>query len=409
LNNTTTSSTTPNKSNNKSNFVAASVSPLRASSVLSPSSVDRSIYSKAISVSSPRLVDSQPINDHLVRKTIVRRVEIPETRTVRVPVQVEQLVPSTVEQRVPVRSVVTVPGYETVEERYVEYEEREAVREKEIWVKKLVPERVVERVPVTKTRLIQRPTEVLREVESYTVVEVPTQRKELTGGYRVDSVQGTKLVEVEEIQEYSVHTEPIGQPKIIATRDLGRLPNTRLGRTIGAQIYPADDPQIARIEPDNEFSSTAGIVEALNRPSSPNSFQSSASLRSTGSKLNHTLELRAAGSYRKPPGTSATLSDEVIFGTAAHPGDLKGSLGVELSDTHSRNCDGTGVQVRAVMRGSSAARAGLAQFDVITAVNSKRIETVEDFLAALHEAGSAFNLAVNRDGRRNIAITFVRS
>lgn len=49
-----------------------------------------------------------------------------------------QLVPTTVEQRVPVKKLVQVPGFQTVNESYVEYEDREAIREKEVWVKKIV-------------------------------------------------------------------------------------------------------------------------------------------------------------------------------------------------------------------------------------------------------------------------------
>jgi len=59
-----------------------------------------------------------------------------------------KLVPTTVEQKVPVRRLVEVPGFQTVNESYVEYEDREAVREKEVWVKRIEQERYVERVSV---------------------------------------------------------------------------------------------------------------------------------------------------------------------------------------------------------------------------------------------------------------------
>jgi hypothetical protein len=90
---------------------------------------------------------------------------------------VTQLVPSTIEVRVPVRKLVQVPGFQTVNEAYVEYEDREAIRQKEIWVKKFVPERYVERVPVQKVRQAQKPTSVIREVESWEVVQAPTTRR----------------------------------------------------------------------------------------------------------------------------------------------------------------------------------------------------------------------------------------
>ena len=64
-----------------------------------------------------------------------------------------KLVPTTVEQKVPVRRLVECPGFQTVNESYVEYEDREAVREKEVWVKRIVPERYVERVSVPQRKL----------------------------------------------------------------------------------------------------------------------------------------------------------------------------------------------------------------------------------------------------------------
>jgi hypothetical protein len=134
--------------------------------------VDHDIYNKAVAVSSPRLsgVDGEIDPNARIRKTVVRRVEVPFTRNVQVPTQVVKLVPATVEQRVPVRKLVEVPGYQTVNESYIEYEDREAIREREVWVKRIVPEKYVERVPVQKVRQVQKPTSVIREVETWETV-----------------------------------------------------------------------------------------------------------------------------------------------------------------------------------------------------------------------------------------------
>jgi hypothetical protein len=98
--------------------------------------VDYDIYNRAINVSSPRLAGVEgETNPGIVRKKVLRRVEVPFTRQVKVPTQTVQIVPTTVETKVPVKKLVQVPGYKTVDETYTEYEEREAIREKEIWVK----------------------------------------------------------------------------------------------------------------------------------------------------------------------------------------------------------------------------------------------------------------------------------
>jgi hypothetical protein len=84
--------------------------------------VDYDIYNKAVSVSSPRLsgvhgdIDPQAT----IRKTVMRRVEVPFTRNVRVPTQVVKLVPTTVEQKVAVKRLVQVPGHQTVNESYID-------------------------------------------------------------------------------------------------------------------------------------------------------------------------------------------------------------------------------------------------------------------------------------------------
>lgn len=136
--------------------------------------VDYRIYEKAIAVSSPRLAgihgDIDP--QATIIKTVMRRVEVPFTRSVQVPTQVVKLVPTTVEQKVAVKRLVHVPGYQTVNESYIEYEDREAIREKEIWVKKIVPEKYVERVPVQRVRQVQKPTSVIKEVETWETVAV---------------------------------------------------------------------------------------------------------------------------------------------------------------------------------------------------------------------------------------------
>lgn len=64
--------------------------------------VDREIYQKAVAVSSPRLAGvSGDIDPRAtITKTVVRRVEVPFTRSVQVPTQVVKLVPTTVEQKV---------------------------------------------------------------------------------------------------------------------------------------------------------------------------------------------------------------------------------------------------------------------------------------------------------------------
>lgn len=99
-----------------------------------PEPVDYDIYNKAVAVSSPRLgnIDGNIDPQATIRKTVIRRVEVPFTRSVQEPTQVVKLVPTTMEQKIPVKKLVQVPGYQTVNESYIEYEDRQAIREKEV-------------------------------------------------------------------------------------------------------------------------------------------------------------------------------------------------------------------------------------------------------------------------------------
>ena len=67
-------------------------------------------------------------------------------------------------------------------------------------VKKVVPERYIEKVAVQKIRTIQKPTTLIKEVQTYETVQVPTTKAVAVPGYRVDEVQDSKIVEVEESQ-----------------------------------------------------------------------------------------------------------------------------------------------------------------------------------------------------------------
>jgi len=155
------------------------------------------IYRKAVNISDYQPADNETQQPPApFQEKVLRRVEVPFTRTVKVPTKTTKLVPTTVVTQVPIKKLVQVPSFTVVDEEYTVFEEREAIREKEIWVKKIVPETYMEKVPVKKIRQVQRPTTEIREVEDLVSVEVPTNRAVEMDGYRVDEVEDTKLVEV---------------------------------------------------------------------------------------------------------------------------------------------------------------------------------------------------------------------
>lgn len=405
--------------------------------------VDYDVYNKALSVSDPRLAGLEGADPNaVIRKKIVRRVEVPYTRQVKVPTQTVQLVPDMVETKVPVKKLVQVPGYQTVNETYTEFEEREAIREKEVWVKKIVPERYIERVPVQRVRQVQKPTTLVKEVETYEVVQVPTTKKVLVDGYRVDEVQDAKVVEVEEVQDFNLASQPLSQPTITATRDLGRLPQSHLARSVGDKVFPPTHPGLRDVDLDSEVAGNtypnrpfaltgAGIMGQSSRPGSrvgnqpnPHSFYRPSSPTSRNLNIhanNSTAPLSNqyggasgntlvgsgyvnanaypyAGAYKKP-------ASHGVEGGFSPLDNLK-PLGIVVDETHTRHTDGSGVLVTNVDRGSVAAKTGLQQNDVITSVGGRPVNTVVEFAQLLGRFNGPVGITINRDGRRNIGLLF---
>jgi hypothetical protein len=289
--------------------------------------------------------------------------------------------------QVPVRKLVEVSGFQTVNESYIEYEDREAIREREVWVKRVVPEKYVERVPVQKVRQIQKPTSVIREVESWETVAVPTTRRVVVAGYRVDEVPDSKVVEVEEEQTFSLRPEPLGPNEIKSTRDLGRLHN-----------------------------------QHSHLPDAPYGSQSSGVPLAHSGIYNQQLQYGQQGGQGQGPaafgssqGFNRTAAAATGLGTSRgfnsapqNPLEALRVHGLGVDETHTRHTDGTGVVVTRVDRGGDAARAGLQLSDIVTAVQGRPTTTVAEFVQLLQRAPGAVTLNVNRDGRRNISLIFSR-
>lgn len=121
-----------------------------------------------------------------------------------------------------------------------------------------------------------------------------------------------------------------------------------------------------------------------------------------------------AGSFKKLANANGTAPGATGAGAgagvAATPPELVQvpSLGVAVKNTHTRHTDGVGVYITKVERGSPAARAGLLENDLITAVQGQSTTTVDEFTFAVAKIPGPLVLQINRDGRRNLAVTLYR-
>ena len=158
---------------------------------------------------------------------------------------------------------------------------------------------------------------------------------------------------------------------------------------------------------------TAGVVSALGRSiTSPNRYTITNAIQ-TDAPINHgnsggplldsegevigvnsqiesdTGESTGVG-FAIPSNTVKTVSNQILEGgQASHP-----FLGVQLSDSEA------GPAIAALTSDGPAARAGLKQGDVVTAIDGRKVETSDDLVAAVqgHKVGDKITLTVRRSG-----------
>lgn len=230
------------------------------------------IYRKAISIGGRRVVDDgNPVQPPTYDRTTVRTVEVPYSRQVRVPTVETKIVPTKTMMTIPVKKMVEVPSYRIVDEEYVDWEEREAVRDKEIWVKQIVQEKYVEKVPVKRTRQVRVPHKDIQEVEELEEVEVNTTKAVSMPGYRIDEVQDSKLVEVEEKEKMEWHPNPTGDHTLTKTVEGDVVDGPHYARRVGAEHYARGDPLVSHLPVDTQrsdaYNQSAQHTSSRNFPS----------------------------------------------------------------------------------------------------------------------------------------------
>lgn len=228
-------------------------------------------------------------------------------------------------------------------------------------------------------RQVQKPTTVIKEVDSWEVVSVPTTRRVVVPGFQVQEVPDSKIVEVEEEQTFRLRPEPTGPNEIKATRDLGRLPNPHSHL------------------PDAPFGSTGSGAPLAHSGLMRSPTNGGATQPRFGGSQGYT---------NRPPSAAAMNSSP--FGAPQNPLEQLRAHGLSVDETHTRHTDGSGVAVTRIERGGAAARAGLQVSDIITAVQGRPTTCVAEFVALLQRAPGAVTLAVNRDGRRNLNLVFAK-
>lgn len=348
-------------------------------------SMDTSIYDTAIRISSPRMVDEGAQDyPNAVERKVIRQVEVPYMRRVKVPVKTRKIIPIKVQKKVLTKKLVEVPSTKNVEEQYTEIVEQPAIREKEIWVKKIVPERYMKKVPVTRTRTVQVPTTVIKEVDDYEIVEVGGSKAIEVDGYRVDEVEDSKLVEVEEFQTYELKPHATGLSRLNDQRELGPVRQLHHSRRVGNQVFHTQDERIREIDED----------------SAPDDVQRS-SLGATAGR--RATPLAGAGRQMMSSQKSLEESKQQSQSFTSTAPAAQSKLGCNL-----RNTNSNGVVVYKVDPGGASERAGLHVNDVIEYANNRPTRNLTEFRAVSNNSVGPLYLQVRRRGVRKLQIAIQR-
>jgi len=309
-----------------------------------------------------------------MQRTVIRQVEVPYTRQVKVPVKTKKVRPTFVKTRVPVTRLVERPSYKVVEETYTDYVEEPGMREKEVWVKKVVQEPYTRKVPVQRVREVKVPSTEFEKVQEWEEVEVRGDEIVEEDEYRIDTVEDTKMVEVEELQTYTFKPEPAGDPEIIRQRDLSHVNANHRSRNMGSEYFNARNPR------GNQYPTDAY----------PNSYKK----RRPKTSQSHKGRGRSSRN---------THSHHYAQDDSSQGAPKSGKIGLKLNNTSQ-----SGVLVQGVAPNSGAEYAGIRKGDIIVRVNNKVVRSLSEFRSVMNLAhhGPVVMEAVRMGGFKVVATIF---
>lgn len=307
------------------------------------------------------------------------------------------------------KKLVEIPSTREVQEEYTEIVHQPAVRNKEVWVRKIVQEKYMKPVPVKKCRTVSVPTTVLQEIEDFEIVDVTENKAVEVDGYRVDTVEDSRVVEVEEYQTFDLQPKPTGRTQVINTRDLGAVNGLHHSRRIGTEIYHPQDERHKRIEEDT----VRGSMQTFRRTISSHSHNYHPQQHGCGPngslcgkqccQNNSALTQFRPVSVRQQQGQQAfaqsqsyATSTQQFSNSAAHQSNNNLSddgflsrVGFKVRNGDASNGVGNGVLVYRVVQGESASRAGLLSGDVIMYCQNKPTRNIAEFRAVVNNVSNS--------------------
>jgi hypothetical protein len=216
---------------------------------------------------SPTAIPESPAlaNDgrHFKRK-YTRRVEVPYTKHVKVQVRdLQKIVPEERAFSVKYPKVEEVEVSEKFDEPEFEVRSMTKYRPKEVWRKVVVEEEYDYEVAVTKTRLVTQPYTDLEEKEVEQKVVLQSTKTVWVPAFRIDEVEGLKIIEVEEFQEYQEVEHLVGE-RIIGD-DIRTIETIQQKtRFCGNQYYPSFAVELEGLKEDSLPKTPEAVLEKAN-------------------------------------------------------------------------------------------------------------------------------------------------
>eukprot|EP00667_Euglena_gracilis_P009764 EG_transcript_9934 len=344
------------------------------------SSPTRSTHGYAGSTHSGRLAHT-PVHGEVIHeeptpvkygeRSVKKLVQVPVTREVKVPTTIEKVVETVEVKEIPVSKVRQEHAFKKVEEEYVDFEEREVTRYKEVWVKQQIPEKHIERVPVKKVRTVEVPYVVAKPYTEVQRVEIPVTKVVEHPGYRVDEVVEYETREVEGKQK--VEWIPHVVDEWSEERDLGVRDRHIVERKVGRVIFPDTEAGHSHVHGHldghshayslgHEHSHSHGVDHEAREVHAHHAHSAAG-----GSPVRLLFNGMHSEGPPSPGGVAAS--------TTAAGGDSHFGLFVRESVV--------GLVVKSVLPGSPAAHGGIVAGDIITSVDGLEVYSIEELRRAI--------------------------
>jgi hypothetical protein len=315
------------------------------------------------------IIQEEPMPVQIGERTVKKLVQVPITREVKVPATIEKVVEGFEVKEFPVVKLRQEQAVRSVQEEYVDFEEREGTLMKEVWVKQEVPERFVEKVPVKRVRSVEVPYTSMREYTEIQRVEVPVSRVVEEPGYRVDQIVEYETREVEGRQR--VEWIPRVVDEIVGERDLGVRDRQVVERRAGQVVYPEHGAPLLHHSAGSDPLSPVHNASGYGYTSPAPHGGPAAAYNGGYPAATPATASPGGGPYFAGSPANSVLNSAVLAGGA------DSFFGIVLKESV------IGLVARAVVPGSAAAAAGVSPGDVLTAVDGLEVYSIDDWRRAV--------------------------